>query len=80
MARKLKTKLHFNRVNMVRGKSEVCTAYNSHGCFQGEKLVIRHNGVVVAETIYNPEANQPRAYFVAHGNVSYEGKTAVVDV
>jgi hypothetical protein len=34
----------------------------------------------VAETIYNPEANQPRAYFVAHGNVSYEGKTAVVDV
>src|SRR5260370_1300638 len=63
--RKLKTKLHFNRVNMVRGKDEVWTAHNSHGCFQGEKLVIRHNGVVVAGTIFNPKANRPRGYFVA---------------
>lgn len=80
MSTKLKTKLHFNRVNMVRGKAEVWTAHNSRGCFQGEKLVIRHNGVIVAETVFDPKARQPRAYFVAHGNVSYEGKTAVVDV
>jgi len=78
--KKLKTKLHFNRVNMQRGNPNVWTAHNSHGCFQAEKLVIMHEGKVVAETVFKPEAKQPRAYFETHGQVRYEGKTAIVEV
>jgi hypothetical protein len=41
---KVKTKLHFNRIAMQRGKPEVWTAHNSRGCFGAEKLVIMHDG------------------------------------
>jgi hypothetical protein len=79
-AKAVKTKLHFNRVNMQRGKAEVWTAHNSRGCFQAKKLVIMHEGKVVAETVFAPEAKQPRAYFVAQGNVKYKGSTAIIEV
>lgn len=77
---KLKTKLHFNRVNMQRGNPNVWTAHNSRGCFGAEKLVIMHDGKVVAETVFNPKARQPRAYFTAQAAVKYKGKTAIIEV
>jgi hypothetical protein len=77
---KLKTRLHFNRVNMVRGNPNVWTAHNSRGCFQAEKLVIMHDGKVIAETVFAPEAKQPRAYFVAQAEVKYRGKKAIIEV
>jgi len=77
---KLKTKLHFNRINMQRGNPNVWTAHNSRGCFAATKLVIMHKGEVVAETVFDPKANQPRAYFVAQAEVKYRGKTAIVEV
>ena len=39
-----------------------------------------HDGKVVAETVFNPTARQPRAYFVAQGNVKYKGNTAIIEV
>lgn len=80
MKTKLKTKLHFNRVNMIRGNPNVWTAHNSRGCFGATKLVIMHGGKVVAETVFNPEARQPRAYFTAQGSVKYKGSTAIIEV
>jgi len=81
MKRKLKTRIHFNRINMQRGNPKVWTAHNSRACFQGEKIRIVHNGVVVAETVYRPEANQPRAYVSVQGNVKVlEDGTLVVEV
>lgn len=78
---KLKTKLHFNRVNMQRGKPEVWTAHNSHGCFQAKKLVLMHDGKIVAETCFLPKARQPRAFFIAHGQVRYNQKgVAIIEV
>ena len=77
---KLKTKLHFNRVNMQRGRSEVWTASNSHGCNQAAKIQVVHDGKVIAETVFRPQAAQPRAYFVVHGNVKYRGGTAIVEI
>lgn len=79
-ANKLKTKLHFNRVNMQRKNPNVWTAHNSHGCFQAERVVIMKDGVVIAETVFKPEAKQPRAYFLTKGNVKYKGKTAIVEI
>ena len=55
---KLKTKLHFNRVNMQRGLSTVWTALNSRGCFGAERLVIIHDGKVIATTVFDPQARQ----------------------
>lgn len=80
MKAKVKTKLHFNRVNMVRGNPNVWTAHNSRGCFGAEKLVIMHEGKVIAETVFNPKAKQPRAYFVARAEVKYRGKEAIIEV
>jgi phage antirepressor YoqD-like protein len=77
---KLKTRLHFNRVNMSRGNPNVWTAHNSHGCFQAEKLVVMHNGEIVAETVFDPKGKQPRAYFVARAKIKYRGSTAIVEV
>lgn len=45
-----------------------------------ERVVVRHNGVVVLETVYKPLATQPRAYMLAHGSVSIENGVTVVDV
>ena len=39
-----------------------------------------HEGKVVAETVYDPKARQPRAYFVAQAEVKYRGKKAIIEV
>jgi hypothetical protein len=78
--RKLKTKLHFNRINMQRKDSRVWTASNSRACNQAEKLVVVHNGKVVLETVFRPDAPQPRAYFVAYAEVSNQNGVAVIEV
>lgn len=80
MKTKLKTKLHFNRVAMQRGSPNVWTAHNSRGCFGAKKLVVMHDGKIIAETVFDPKARQPRAYFVTHGKVKYRGGTAIVEV
>lgn len=77
---KLKTRLHFNRINMQRGNPNVWTASNSHACNQAEKLVVMHKGKVVLETVFKPEAQQPRAYFVATGQVTMKGGVATIEV
>lgn len=79
-SKKLKTRLHFNRVNMQRGNPNVWTAHNSRGCFQAQKLIIMHDGKVVAETVFSPTAKQPRAYFSTQGNVKYRGSSAIIEV
>lgn len=75
-----KTRVHFNRIAMQRNSPEVWTAHNSAGCFGAEKIQIVHDGKVVAETVFNAKARQPRAYFATYGNVRYEGTTAIVEV
>lgn len=77
---KVKTKLHFNRIAMQRNSPLVWTAHNSRGCFQAKELVIQHNGKIVARTVFDPKARQPRAYFVVDAEVKYEGKTAIIEV
>jgi hypothetical protein len=78
--KKLKTRLHFNRVNMQRGNPRVWTAKTSRACNQAEKIIVVHNGIAILETVFNPDKPQPRAYFVARGVVRYEGNTAIVEV
>lgn len=78
--RKLKTKIHFNRVNMQRKDSRVWSAHNSHGCHMSETVRVVHNGVVVLETVFNPGATQPRAYMLVKGNIRQEGNVTVVEV
>jgi phage antirepressor YoqD-like protein len=80
MKKKLKTKLHFNRVNMQRGNPNIWTAHNSRGCFQTKKLVIMHNGKILAETVFKPDAPQPRAYFVAKAEVKCRSSKVIIEV
>jgi len=80
MKRPLKTKLHFNRVNMQRKDSRVRTASNSHCCNQTERIVIKKGKAVVAKTVFKPDASQPRAYFTVFGKVTIEGNTVIVEV
>lgn len=65
---------------MQRGDSRVWSAHTSKSCNMSERVVVRHNGVVVLETVYKPLATQPRAYMLAHGSVSIENGVTVVDV
>jgi hypothetical protein len=78
--RQLKTKLHFNRINMQRGNPNVWTAHTSKACHQAEKIQIVHKGKVVAETVFKPESNQPRAFFVATGEITMRDSVAVLEV
>jgi hypothetical protein len=80
MNRKLKTRIHFNRVNMQRKDPRVWSAHTSKACNMAEKVIVMHNGTKILETIYNPEGKQPRAFMVAHGNVRFEGDVAIVDI
>jgi hypothetical protein len=80
MKKKLKTKLHFNRINMQRRNPNVWTAHNSRGCFQARKLVIMHDGRVLAETVFEPDARQPRAYFVLQAEVKLQGRKIILEV
>jgi hypothetical protein len=78
--RKLKTKIHFNRVNMQRGDSRVWSAHNSRSCNQAEKIVVVHDGKVVLETVYDPAKRQPRAYLLAYADVTVKDGVTVVEV
>lgn len=78
--RKLKTKLHFNRINMQRKDPRVWSAHNSRSCSMSEKIVVKVDGKVVLETEFKPEATQPRAYFVAYGTITQEDGVTVVNV
>ncbi len=78
--RKLKTKIHFNRVNMQRKDPRVWSAHNSHGCHQSEVVRVVHNGVTVLESVYNPDATQPRAYLRVYGNIRQEAGITIVEV
>jgi hypothetical protein len=78
--RKLKTKLHFNRVNMARGKPEVWTASNSKACFQSQKLIVVHDGEVLLETNFAAERQQPRAYFECRGTVTISKGVAIIEI
>lgn len=44
---KLKTKIHFNRINMQRKDPRVWSAHTSKSCNPSEKIVVKHNGVTV---------------------------------
>ena len=74
MKRRLKFRLHFNRINMQRGNPNVWTVHNSHGCFQAKEIEV----LVPIKTIFNPQGKQPRAYFSGYGFIRYEGKTLFV--
>lgn len=65
-------KVHFNRVNMQRGKSEVWTAHSSKRCNQTSKISFVKDGEVICETIFNPSARQPRAFFKLKATPIYE--------
>ena len=65
---------------MQRKDPRVWSAHNSHSCHMSENIRVVHNGKVVLETVYKPEATQPRAYMLAVGNVRQEGDVTVVEV
>lgn len=77
---KLKTKIHFNRINMQRKDPRVWSAHTSKSCNPSEKIVVKHNGVTVLETVYNPDSRQPRAFMVVTGSITHEGTTTIVEV
>ena len=70
----MKLRIHFNRVNMQRGSPNVWTVHTSKACFQGRRVRVS----VPLETVFRPEARQPRAYFVGYGRVHKRGGTLVV--
>jgi len=65
---------------MQRGSPNVWTAHNSRGCFGAKKLIIKHNGKIIAETVFDPKAKQPRAYFTTQASVKYRGGSAIIEV
>jgi hypothetical protein len=76
----MKIKIHFNRVNMQRGKAEIWTAHTSKKCEQSQLIVLRHNGVEVARTVFNPAARQPRAFIQTQGKVRRNGRNIYIDI
>lgn len=76
----MKIKLHFNRINMQRGKSEVWTAHTSRKCEQSGLIVVRHRGHEVMRTVFNPKAQQPRAYLSINGTMRRNGRNIYIDV
>ena len=75
-----KIKLHFNRINMQRGKKSVWTAHTSRACEQSQVIVIRYKGAVVARTVFDPNARQPRAHIAINGKVKRNGRNLYIDV
>jgi hypothetical protein len=65
---------------MSRGDSRVWSAHTSKSCNMSEKVVVKHNGVTILETVFNPTAKQPRAFMLAYGNVTVENGVATVEV
>jgi hypothetical protein len=80
MARKLKTRIHFNRINMQRKDSRVWSAHTSRSCNMSEKIIVMHNGVKILETVFDPAGKQPRAYLLAHADVRNENGITIVEI
>jgi hypothetical protein len=77
----MKVKLHFNRINMQRKDPRIWSAHTSRSCNMSERVQIRHNGVVVAETVFQPEKrSNPRAWIETKGTVTYEDGITVITV
>jgi len=67
-----KFKLHFNRINMQRGKSTVWTIHTSDTCYQVEQVKCH----VPLETIFKPDGSQPRAYLSGRAEIHVHKKIA----
>jgi hypothetical protein len=80
MQRKLKTRIHFNRIAMQRKDPRVWSAHTSKSCNMSEKIVVMHNGVKILETVFNPSGKQPRAYLVTEAQVRSENGVTIVEV
>lgn len=73
--RKLKFRVHFNRINMQRGLPLVWTVHTSRGCYQVAEI----QSYVPMHTVFNKTGRQPRAYFTGFGDVTIYGNTAVIN-
>lgn len=60
-----KFKLHFNRVNMQRGKSTVWTVHLADRCIPAKTVKV----FVPLLTVFRPESQQPRAWFEGVGHI-----------
>lgn len=60
-----KFRLHFNRINMQRGKDTVWTIHRSDRCIPARQVRV----YVETETVFRPESTQPRAWFQGEGVV-----------
>ena len=79
--RDLKVKLHFNRVNMQRGKQEVWSAHTSKSCNPSREVRIMHHGRTVARTVFQPDKPQnPRAWIEADGFVTNRNGITYIEV
>jgi hypothetical protein len=76
----MKTKIHFNRVAMQRKDARVWSAKTSKACNMSEKIVIVRDGEVLLETVFKPDATQPRAYLACNGKVHFKNGTCYVEV
>jgi hypothetical protein len=45
-----------------------------------ENIRVVHNGEIVLETVYQPNARQPRAYLLAHGTIRQENGVTIVEL
>jgi len=70
-----KFRLHFNRINMQRGNPNIWTVHLSDKCIQVREVQVS----VPIETIYRPEARQPRAFLSGKGIVTVQGNTAYIN-
>jgi len=70
-----KFRLHFNRINMQRGNTNIWTVHLSDKCIQVRDVKV----CVPIETVYKPTAEQPRAYLSGKGIVTVDGHTAHIN-
>ena len=73
-AKRLMTRVHFNRIEMQRGGSHVWTVHNSLGCFQVKSVVMN----AAMQTVFKPDGVQPRAYFKGPAVVEVRDGIAVL--
>src|SRR5260221_13730679 len=62
-----KFRLHFNRINMQRGKPEVWTIHLSDRCIQVSEIDVD----VPLKTVFKKDGKQPRAYLAGEGSIAY---------
>jgi hypothetical protein len=64
-AKKRKFRLHFNRINMQRGKDTVWTIHLSDECIPAVDVECH----VPVRTVFRPNGPQPRAWFEGRGEI-----------